>query len=104
MHGAAIVGVPSSDAELRPATQAHPKIRSLERVRVVIVRPGALRVELIPEQVVVKTVPSPRHRDVTMGGVEISTIGAETQFGSLRGSASGEYLDDAGHGIGAIKR
>src|SRR5579862_704145 len=78
-------------------------IRSLQRIRVRIIHSGSVRIELIAENVVIKTPASASQRGVALGRFEITSLGPEAEFGHAGAASARRYLYHTGHGIGPVK-
>src|SRR6202048_2387377 len=93
-----------TNAEERAGAERQAKVGPLERVGVIVVATFADAVELIAEKVVVPATQCARDAGKTMGGVEVSSVGAKAKFGSGCVACRAERLHNAGHGVGTVER
>src|SRR3984893_14033736 len=91
-------------AEPRAGAELQANVGRLERVRVIVVPTFAGAVELIAEEVVVPATQCARDAGKTMGGIEVSSVGAKAKFGSVGIACRAEHLHNAGHGVGTVER
>src|ERR1019366_9390720 len=81
----------------------HTDIRAFERIRVRVVHALSVAVELVAEEVIVEAPVGARQRRVAVGRSEISSIGAEAEFGDGSVPGARPYLHYAGHGVGTVQ-
>ena len=104
LHPGPTVVVTGAQAKGDAVGDLHADVAALQRVGVGVVDALALGVELVGEHVVVEDAARAGHRSITVGGGEVSAIGAELNLRRSRAAGRGPKLHDAGHGVGSVHR
>ncbi len=97
------VGVANSDPQRDLVAQRNSCVCAGKRIRERVVYSGPVAVELIAKKVEVEASASAGQRCVAVGGLEISSVRAETELRDSSASRACPDLHHTRHGIGAIQ-